>query len=79
MTKRSIKRRLIRAKIALSQTMQKILDINKSRKQLPYAQDKQEKQQELNEELKVLNKMAAYQAQLVRHYQTIIAKQDTAA
>lgn len=79
MTQRSIKRRLIRARIALNQTMQKILDINKSRKQLPYVQDKHEKQEALNEELKVLNKVAAYQAKLVRRYQTIIEKQDTAA
>ena len=67
--KRSIKRRLIRAKITLNSTLQKILDINRSRKQLPYLNNPDKTQRELKEELRVLNKIAEKQALLIRHYE----------
>jgi hypothetical protein len=67
--KRSIKRRLIRAKITLNSTLQKILDINRSRKQLPYLDNPLQTQRELKEELRVLNKIAEKQALLIRLYE----------
>ncbi len=67
--KRSIKRRLIRAKITLNSTLQKILDINRLRKQLPYLDNPLQTQRELKEELRVLNKIAEKQALLIRHYE----------
>jgi len=67
--KRSIKRRLLRAKITLNLTLQKILDINRLRKQLPYLDNPNKAQRELKEELRVLNKIAEKQALLIRHYE----------
>ena len=72
MTK-SIKRRLLKAKITLNHTIHKILQINHSRKRLPYLEDGRFKERALNEELKVLNKIAAQQARLVRHYEETLA------
>lgn len=66
---RAIKRRLIKAKIILNQTIQKILDINHSRKRLPFLENRQVEGQALEEELKLLNKIAAQQARLIRHYE----------
>ncbi|TXB59421.1 hypothetical protein [Phaeodactylibacter luteus] len=73
MRKRSIQRRLIKARIALSHTIQKILDINKNRKRLPFSRQPEQKLQHLDEELRVLNKMAEYQARLVRHYENTLS------
>ncbi len=75
MTKRSVKRRLIRARISLNHTVQKILDINRNRKRLSYSNRAQEREKILNEELRVLNKMAENQARLVRHYEQSLLHQ----
>jgi hypothetical protein len=69
MKKRSIKRRLIKARIALNHTIQKILDINRNRKRLTYSKKADERESSFNEELRVLNKMAENQARLIRHYE----------
>ena len=53
----------------LNQTVQRILDINHTRKRLPYLEDKHKKEEALVEELKVLNKIADQQARLIRHYE----------
>ncbi|MCI5081746.1 MAG: hypothetical protein MRY78_08645 [Saprospiraceae bacterium] len=73
MAYRSAKRRLLKAKISLSQTLQKILEINKNRKRLPYIKNAHRKQEHLNEELKVLNKTAEYQAKLIKKYEKLLS------
>lgn len=69
MKSRSIKRRLLRARISLHQTVQKILEINQSRKKLPFFENRQEKAAMIDQELKMLNKIAFNQAKLVKHYE----------
>lgn len=73
---RSIKRKLIKAKIALHQTIQKILDINRRRKSISFSTNPAQKQKVLNEELRVLNRVAEYQARLVKHYEHTLATRD---
>ena len=69
MMRRTIKRRLVKARIALHQTIQKILDINRKKKELPYHEDVKTKDAALNVELKVLNKIAEQQALMVKKYE----------
>ena len=69
MMRRTIKRRLVKARIALHQTIQKILDINRKKKELPYHEDVETKDAVLNDELKVLNKIAEQQAMMVKKYE----------
>ncbi len=73
MMTRSMKRRLLRARITLNQTIQKILEINKKKKTLPYRTDAREEAREIGEELRVLNKIAEHQAKLIKHYETALA------
>ncbi len=76
MMRRTIKRRLVKAKIALHQTIQKILDINRKRKKLPYYEDVETKDADLNVELKVLNKIAEQQALMVKKYQKSLTEME---
>ncbi|NRB53374.1 MAG: hypothetical protein HRU41_37310 [Saprospiraceae bacterium] len=69
MMRRTIKRRLVKARIALHQTIQKILDINRKKKELPHQEDVETKDAALNVELKVLNKIAEQQAMMVKKYE----------
>lgn len=69
MMRRTIKRRLVKARIALHQTIQKILDINRKKKELPHQKDVETKDAALNVELKVLNKIAEQQAMMVKKYE----------
>lgn len=69
MITRPMKRRLLRARITLNQTIQKILDINRKKKALPYLQNAKQEQEVMYEELKVLNKIAEHQAKLIKHYE----------
>lgn len=71
MMKRTIKRRWLKAKIALSQTMQRILDINRQRKVLPTIPHFRDQEKALQEELRLLNKLAEQQALLIRRYESI--------
>lgn len=73
MTKRSMKRKLIRARIALNQTIHKILEINRNRKRLSFYSNPKVKQEDMMEELKVLNKTAEQQAKLVKRYELQLA------
>jgi len=75
--KRSIKRKLVKAKMTLSQTVQKILDINHHRKRLTFLDNAVHKERALNEELKVLNKIAAHQARLIRYYENSLEESRT--
>jgi len=71
---RSMKRRLIRAKIKLNQTIQQILEINRKRQKLPYVQNAAQKRTDMEQELKVLNKIAEHQAKLVQHYENQVGQ-----
>ncbi|HMN91537.1 MAG TPA: hypothetical protein PKD70_15840 [Saprospiraceae bacterium] len=73
MMTRSIKRRLLKAKIILNQTIHKILEINRKKKTLPYRSNPVQEQQDISEELKVLNKIAEQQAKLIKHYEAALA------
>ncbi len=73
MITRSMKRRLLRARISLNQTIQKILEINRKKKGLPYVQNAKQEQEVIYEELKVLNKIAEHQARLIKHYEMALA------
>ncbi len=75
MMTKSIKRRLLRARISLNQTLQRILDINRKRKRLSFTKDPVQKNEDLNEELKVLNKLAEQQARLIQKYENSLAEQ----
>ena len=77
MTKRSMKLRLIKARIALNQTIQKILDVNRNRKRLSFTNDPIQREKVLDEELRVLNKVAQQQAKLVEHYENALARPDS--
>lgn len=66
---RSIKRQLVKARNSLHQTINKILEINVKRKKLERKKEARNGREKLNEELRVLNKIAAQQAKLVRLYE----------
>jgi len=74
MMKRSLKRRLLRARIRLNHTVDQILAINKNRKRLSQVGRSKAPEENLDEELKVLNKIAEQQAQLVKRYETALAE-----
>ena len=69
---RTIIKKMLKAKDALNHTIQKILEINRKQKQLLQFKSELQKQQTLNEELRLLNKMAATQARIVRHYESML-------
>lgn len=73
--KRSLKRRLLRSRIALNNTIHTILNINKKRKNLQYTKDSRSEESKLNEELKILNKLAAQQQTLVQKYEKELSLQ----
>ena len=62
--------------MSLSQTIQKILEINRKRKHIRYAPNQIEVSREINQELKVLNKLAEHQALLIRRYENQLASFD---
>ncbi len=68
----SMKQRLLNAKSALTATIQKILDLNKSLRKAPF--EGPAIQQELKQELKLLNKVADQQAKIVQLYEARIQK-----
>jgi tRNA-dihydrouridine synthase len=68
-----VKRKLLRARIMLKQTIQKILEINRIRKHLSFFTDRQERAQTLHEELKLLNRIAEQQAVIVRRYEETLS------
>ncbi len=72
--KRSMKRKLVKARMILNQTVQRMLDINHTRKRLPYLDNARVKERALDEELKVLNKIADHQARLIQHYENTLGK-----
>jgi hypothetical protein len=77
--KRSIKRKLVRAKVALNTTIGKILDINRKRKKLQAYEELAGKEEELSQELKLLNKIADRQAKIIRKYEDSLAQEKVGA
>ena len=75
MTSRLLKRRWLKTKIALSQTIQRILDINRRRKVLSHAENTENFEQQLQEELRVLNRIADQQARMLRKYEADLTLQ----
>ena len=73
---RSIKRRLLKAKMSLSNTIQKILDINQKKKVLSHMEDADPHKELLESELRILNKVAEHQANLIKGYEKVLAKQE---
>ncbi|MEM1359835.1 MAG: hypothetical protein AAGF89_16640 [Bacteroidota bacterium] len=65
-TRKNIKYRYLKTKIALSQTVQSILDINRKRR---FSGPDEHKREELNEELKVLNAVAENQARQLKTFE----------
>lgn len=73
MNRRSLKQRLLRTRIALKQTLNRILDINRKRKVLNDLVEYQDHSAKLEGELRVLNQLASNQANLVRKYEKDLA------
>ena len=69
---RSIKRKLVKARIALNQTVQKILDINRKRKNLTFLENANIQRQHLETELRVLNKIAEQQVGMIKKYESVL-------
>lgn len=65
-TRRNIKYRYLKTKMALGQTVQAILDINRKRR---FLKEDASRREALNEELKVLNAVAENQAMKLRTYE----------
>lgn len=75
-TRRNIKRRYLKTKMALNDTVQAILDINRKRR---FFGSDTTRQAELNEELRVLNAVAENQALRLRRIEVQIKNQESAA
>jgi hypothetical protein len=74
-TRRNLKYKYLKTKIALNKTIQSILEINRKRR--TYGKDRVQ-QQVLNEELKILNAVAENHARSLRVYEQKIENQGLA-
>ncbi len=75
-TKRNIKYHYLKTKIALNETVQRILDINRKRR---FFGEDESRKEALNEELKVLNAVAENQALRLRTFEARMSvKEDRA-
>ena len=74
-TRRNLKYKYLKTKIALNETIQSILEINRKRRTFGRNRDQQ---QDLNEELKILNAVAENQARSLRVYEQRIENQGRA-
>ncbi len=73
MTKRTLKHKWLKTKIALNNTMQDILNLNRKRKLLQHIKNSRKAQEELESELRILNATADLQAQALRRYELVLA------
>ncbi len=69
---RTIIKKMLNAKKALNHTLEKILDINRKRKQFVDLENYRRQALQEDEELRLLNKMAAHHARVVRHYENML-------
>lgn len=74
-TRRTLKYKYLKTKIALSQTIQQLLDINRKRK---FFREDPEKELELSEQLRVLNATAEMQARSLKSYEESLEKLERA-
>ena len=74
-TRKQLKYKYLKTKIALSQTVQQLLEINRKRR---FFREDPVRESELNEELKVLNATAEIQARTMRSYQESIRELERA-
>lgn len=74
-TRRNIKYRYLKTKMALSETIQAILDINRKRQ---FFKEDERRKKALNEELRVLNAVAENQALSIRTYESRMKKEERA-
>ena len=72
-TRRNIKYRYLKTKMALGQTLQAILDINRKRR---FVQEDASGKKAFQEELKVLNAVAENHARALRNYEQQLDKQE---
>ncbi|WP_116106637.1 hypothetical protein [Lewinella sp. IMCC34191] len=70
-TRRNLKYKYLKTKIALSQTIQQLLEINRKRK---FFREDPKRETQLNEELKVLNATAEIQARTLKSYEESLQK-----
>lgn len=69
---RTIIKKMLNAKKALNHTIQKILEINQKQKERLQFKNHLQHRQVFHEELRLLNKMAATQARIVQHYESML-------
>jgi len=74
-----VKKRLLKAKFALTETVEKILDINRKRKRLKLLEGGDTKERKLEMELEMLNDLAEQQAHILRKYETMIQRKKEAS
>jgi hypothetical protein len=74
-TRRNIKYRYLKTKIALNETVQRILDINRKRR---FFGEDPAKKEALNEELKVLNAVAENQAMRLKTFEVRMSRESAA-
>lgn len=72
----STKRKLLKAKLKLQETLRSILAINRKKKELAQAKVLKEQKQAIQLKLRVLNKVAEQQAKLVRLYERKLVRKD---
>jgi hypothetical protein len=69
MMNRTVKRKWLKARIALNSTVQKILDINRKKQSLPFFENPRQQERVINEELRILNRIAEQQNKLIKRYE----------
>lgn len=74
-TRKNIKYHYLKTKIALNETVQRILDINRKRR---FFGEDPERKEALNEELKVLNAVAENQAMRLKSFEIRMSSEDAA-
>ena len=74
-TRKNLKYKYLKTKIALSQTIQQLLEINRKRK---FFREDPARETELDEELKVLNATAEIQARTLKSYEETLQKLERA-
>ena len=65
-TRKQLKYKYLKTKIALSNTIQQLLDINRKRR---YVREDPQRETKLNEDIRILNATAEIQARNLRRYE----------
>ena len=78
-TNGSIKHKLIRARIALKHTVEKLLDINKERTKLQKSESKLNQTVELAAEVKLLNRIIRHKVRMIQKYEAVLENERQSA